>query len=390
MLAAHGLEVPAEREAQLAALEEHGLAWEVADAATLAELAATFERVDGSGRGVLLTRDHAGLNEVQDSRACGWIRALHAAGDKLWAWIELTPYGHTMVDGGEFVYFSTEYDYREFERTSAGASPRRLSGCTLTNMPRHAEQTPCTNMQTPPPAAARCSGGASEGKETQKEKMDTEPNKKEDTAATTEEDESQKTQENCDDTGTTKEGAAEAGTTEGGQTDNAEGGNAGGDEDNQASNSDTTGESMDLEAAAVGMAEALELPETATPADLLEAVKAAVRSNEELRAALAEANKASGTGTEGVAGNSRRYPHLTSRNSAKPGAPLRGKKPNGTVTVMVGGRPMAVNSQDKSRADYCAKAIQRAERELGRKMTASEYTTAYRKANADYNAGVNR
>ena len=83
-----------------------------------------------------------------DTRAAGWIKALHADGGKLWAWIELTPYGHGLVDSAEFAFFSTEYDYRDFKQTAAGAEPQRLAGCTLTNGPRHPAQTPCTNMKS--------------------------------------------------------------------------------------------------------------------------------------------------------------------------------------------------------------------------------------------------
>jgi len=63
-----------------------------------------------------------------------------------WAWIELTPWGHGLVDNAEFSFFSREYDYADFVRTVAGAEPSRLAGCTLTNSPRHKQQVPCTNM----------------------------------------------------------------------------------------------------------------------------------------------------------------------------------------------------------------------------------------------------
>ena len=145
MLRSHGLH-PEDGADLWAACVEAGLDREVATPETLAALADTFRAVDADGRGVLLTVDHAGVGERPDTRAAGWIKALHADGGKLWAWIELTPYGHGLVDSAEFAFFSTEYDYRDFKQTAAGAEPQRLAGCTLTNGPRHPAQTPCTNM----------------------------------------------------------------------------------------------------------------------------------------------------------------------------------------------------------------------------------------------------
>lgn len=381
MLSTHGLEPPVEPGEQLALAAEHGLDVEIATEGTLKKLAEAFAAVDAEGRGVLLTRDHAGLAATQDSRACGWIRALHAEGGKLWAWIELTPYGHGMVNNGEFVYFSTEYDYADFRATEGGAEPGRLTGCTLTNMPRHAAQTPCTNMCKPP---------ASAGTNPEDNTMDTEPNKKEETAATNEETEAtEKTQGNCATTEGTKPETAKAGNEE--ATEESTAANSDGEEQAEtATNDETTGESLDMESAAVAIAELLELPETATPADLLEAVKKLASSNEELRAALAEANKSASTEDGGVASNSKRYPHLC-MNSKKPSrTALKGGKPNGTTQVRVNGQQIAVNTQEKSRADYCTNAIAKAERELGRKMTPAEFNKAYAKANADYTTGANR
>lgn len=144
MLRAHGVEPGAD---PLATAAAHGMDTELATEDTLRALAETYRSLDAGGRGLLLTRDHAGMNDAQDTRACGWIRALHAEGRRLWAYIELTPYGHAMVDAGEYTYFSTEYDYAEFTPGANGATPTRLRGCTLTNMPRHAAQVPCTNSR---------------------------------------------------------------------------------------------------------------------------------------------------------------------------------------------------------------------------------------------------
>lgn len=372
-----------------AACVEAGLDREVATPETLARLADTFRAVDAEGRGVLLTVDHAGVGERPDTRAAGWIKALHAEGGKLWAWIELTPYGHGLVDSAEFAFFSTEYDYRDFKRTEAGAEPQRLAGCTLTNGPRHPAQTPCTNMKTlqaracatqdnknmntdteekktpatntepeDTPAAANSSGVASKGEE---------PAKNGDTPAPA-------TPKGYAETG--KEGATNTGTEPA--------------KEPAATNDDDLQPGDDLTATIVAVAELLGLPDSAKPADLLDAVKTLQRSNEELRAALAEANKnASMSG--GTAANSVRYPNLRALNhGTRKATALTGATPNREVTVSVGHGTRAVNCQDKARVDYCTNAVTTAERALGRALTPAEYGRTWAKANSDYTQGVNR
>ena len=140
----------------------------------------------------------------------------------------------------------------------------------------------------------------------------------------------------------------------------------------------------------VAAAEILGLPDSATPADLLEAVKTLQRSNEELCAALAEANK-SASMAGGTAANAVRYPRLRVLNhSIRSTATLVGATPNRAVTVSVGNGARAVNCQDKARADYCTNAVTTAERALGRALTPAEYGRAWTRANADYSRGVNR
>ena len=388
MLRSHGLH-PEDGADLWAACVSAGLDREVATPETLASLADTFRAVDADGRGVLLTVDHAGVGERPDTRAAGWIKALHAEGGKLWAWIELTPYGHGLVDSAEFAFFSTEYDYRDFKRTEAGAEPQRLAGCTLTNGPRHPAQTPCTNMKTlqaracatqdnknmntdteekktpatntepeDTPAAANSSGVASKGEE---------PAKNGDTPAPA-------TPKGYAETG--KEGATNTGTESA--------------EEPAATNDDDLQPSDDLSAALVAVAELLGLPDSAKPTDLVDAVKALQRSNDELRTALAEANKdASMNG--GTAANSIRYPHLRALNHrTRKATALTGATPNREVTVSVGHGTLAVNCQDKARVDYCTNAVTTAERALGRALTPAEYGRTWAKANKDYTQGVNR
>ena len=377
MLRSHGLH--AEEGADLwAACVEAGLDREVATPETLAALADTFRAVDADGRGVLLTVDHAGVGERPDTRAAGWIKALHADGGKLWAWIELTPYGHGLVDSAEFAFFSTEYDYRDFKQTAAGAEPQRLAGCTLTNGPRHPAQTPCTNMKTLQARACATQDNKNMNTDTEEKKTpatNTEPEDTQTNSAGTEPAKGKECAATNGDT-PTKEDATNTGTEPA--------------EEPAATNDDDLQPNDDLSAALVAVAELLGLPESAKPADLVDAVKTLQRSNDELRTALAEANKnASVNG--GTAANSVRYPYLRALNhGTRSTAALTGATPNREVTVSVGHGTRAVNCQDKARVDYCTNAVATAERALGRTMTPAEYGRAWAKANSDYTQGVNR
>ena len=377
MLRSHGLH-PEEGADLWAACVEAGLDREVATPETLAALADTFRAVDAEGRGVLLTVDHAGVGERPDTRAAGWIKALHAEGGKLWAWIELTPYGHGLVDSAEFAFFSTEYDYRDFKQTAAGAEPQRLAGCTLTNGPRHPAQTPCTNMKTL--QARACATQDNKNMNT-----DTEETK---TPATNTE--SEDTQTNS--AGTEPAKGKECAATNGDTPTKEEATNTGTEpaQEPAATNDDDLQPSDDLSAALVAVAELLGLPDSAKPADLVDAVKTLQRSNDELRTALAEANKnASMNG--GTAANSVRYPNLRALNhGTRKATALTGATPNREVTVSVGHGTRAVNCQDNARVDYCTNAVTTAERALGRTLTPAEYGRAWAKANSDYTQGVNR
>lgn len=411
MLRSHGLH-PEEGADLWAACVSAGLDREVATPETLAALADTFRAVDAEGRGVLLTVDHAGVGERPDTRAAGWIKALHADGGKLWAWIELTPYGHGLVDSAEFAFFSTEYDYRDFKQTAAGAEPQRLAGCTLTNGPRHPAQTPCTNQEKYElrstsyeagreaarpredfSAAEEAVGATQDNKnmntdteekktpatntepeDTQTNSAGTEPAKGKECAATNGDTPAPATPKGYAETG--KEGATNTGTESA--------------EEPAATNDDDLQPSDDLSAALVAVAELLGLPDSAKPADLVDAVKTLQRSNDELRTALAEANKnASMNG--GTAANSVRYPNLRALNhGTRKATALTGATPNREVTVSVGHGTRAVNCQDKARVDYCTNAVTTAESALGRTMTPAEYGRAWAKANSDYTQGVNR
>lgn len=378
----------------------HGFGQEVATAETLEGLVRCFERCDAGGRGLLITRDHASFNEAAETRATGWMKALHAEPDALWAWVEWTPWGHEMVNGGEFVHFSTEYDYRDFVLTEGGAAPTRLAGATITNDPRHAGQVPCTNtrggfrrchaagsrfLQTSCPASGRqpdtytmkinnndprcrClnSGDVPRPDITAPETNSDEP--KDATAAHSNEvpDEASRPSAPATNSDEPKEA--------------------------MAANSDDVADevpssALDLEGCCQQVAELLGLADDASPEDLLAAVQSLLRSNQELNDALEEANRAANS--NGRSCHSRpRFRFLTSRNSSR--VALQGQVPNREVAVRVGQCVRAVNTQSKSKADFCTNAVAVRERSLGRQLSPAEYSCTWREAMRDYDAGLSR
>lgn len=161
--------------------------------------------------------------------------------------------------------------------------------------------------------------------------------------------------------------------------------NGNGAQEAPAANSEPGGSpALDLETCCQQAAELLGLADTATPEDLLAAVKGLLQSNQELNDALEEANTAAN-----ACRNSRpRFRFLTARNSSR--YALQGQMPNREVSVRVGQGVRAVNVQGKSKADYCSNAVSSRERSLGRRLTPSEYSAAYKEAMRDYDAGLNR
>lgn len=105
------------------------------DAKALQQLANNF--ISTAERGLSITADHSFVFKG-DSRSIGWVRALVADGDTLYAWIEWTDEGHSDADTGAYVFFSTEYEWDDFVIEAGHYVPQRLSGFSLTNRPRHA------------------------------------------------------------------------------------------------------------------------------------------------------------------------------------------------------------------------------------------------------------
>lgn len=329
----------------------------------LATLAANFSLADTDGAGLPVSRVH------EFAEAYGWIKALHAADGMLWAWIEWTPEGHKAVDGRAFVFFSSEYDYPDFELVSDGVvTPRRLAGLTVTNYPNHTGQTPMTNSRVPA---------------THNHQPNTimKPRTNRTRTAITKADRDTNTEDTTDkDTALaqvdTNTDVTETDTTK--TEDDAKDTNTDPDKDTDCNEDDTA---LDI---LIEIADALGLDESADAEGILAAVQAQQAKIEELTKALAAANSSAAPDT-----NSRRhrYPGLTRLNRDVNQRRLSGDKPNRDVNVRINGTMHQVNAQDKALADYCQRRVDAAETKLGRHLTQGEYSREWSRATSDWRDG---
>lgn len=319
----------------------------VLDESDLKAVANAFDLAATDGRGLLVTEDHSFFNPSSgSSRAIGWIKALHYADGNLWAWIEWTPAGHQSMDGGEFAFFSTEYEYTDFTQNEDGTiTPKRLAGLSVTNCPNHTGQIPVTNTKM---------------KNTMNKKPAPGKVNKNSTVATV---------ANDDDTTDVKVAVD-------------------GDEKKVAdTNTDPEKDDVDMNDEAVttleDIAAMLELDETATVEDIRTGIQALITRNDELEAALAAANESGGTDT-----NTRRFPNLFGKGKGRQtNTKLKGDPPKDS-SVIVGGKKRQVNSQEADKVKYCNNQINELEKKKGRQLSSSEFTAAMRKADQEYRAGA--
>lgn len=330
---------------------------EAANISDLHEIAANYAQGDQEGRGILLTADHSGEGIMPSTRACGWIRALEVDTAGMWACIDWTPYGHDMVNAGEYAFFSTEYNYSDFYLTKGYAAPRVLAACSLTNQPRHAGQQHATNTKTTT--------------------SQMNPDKKDKAQNESEDKDKAKASQNPP-----KEDAKKVASNTPDKKEEDKARNSDREEDDKATNSDSEDSISEIEELLTEIAELLELPEDSTAENLIQAVESLISSNAELRDALdaANADADSSTGSTARVTNSRRFPRLLRASNSR----LRGQKPNGTVQVVIGRARRAVNSQQNDMVGYINGRIESEESRLGRRLNAGEYTRSYKAAMQAY------
>lgn len=107
------------------------------------------------GNELLVDHEHFSDQPDQESRAYGWLQELQNRADGIYGRIRWTATGKAAVDGGDYRFFSTEYDPKDLkvlnsELRSPNSAPKRvrplrLDGLSLTNMNNNRGQKPITN-----------------------------------------------------------------------------------------------------------------------------------------------------------------------------------------------------------------------------------------------------
>jgi phage I-like protein len=105
------------------------------------------------GSEMLIDHEHFASEKDQESRAYGWLQELQNRADGIYGRIRWTTTGKAAVDGGDYRFFSTEYDPKDLQVVKNRAAktgltavrPLRLDGLSLTNMNNNRGQKPITN-----------------------------------------------------------------------------------------------------------------------------------------------------------------------------------------------------------------------------------------------------
>ena len=105
------------------------------------------------GGELLIDHEHFSADPDQESRAYGWLTRLQNRADGIYGQIRWTKTGKEAVDGGDYRFFSTEYDPKDCKVLNDGkvreVRPLRLDGLSLTNMNNNRGQKPITNRAEP-------------------------------------------------------------------------------------------------------------------------------------------------------------------------------------------------------------------------------------------------
>ncbi|MEM1057925.1 MAG: phage protease [Verrucomicrobiota bacterium] len=132
---------------------------QVLDAAALESIAAAFRAEAGAENfpGLLVDFDHFSHDGSKPSEAAGWISALDARPDGLWARVRWSDAGEAAVRGGRYRLVSPVWNGAEgvfwTEDKATLFRPGRLDRVALTNDPNLTGLVPLTNRQQPAPDA---------------------------------------------------------------------------------------------------------------------------------------------------------------------------------------------------------------------------------------------
>ena len=98
------------------------------------------------GREMLIDHEHFKHDAEKESIAYGWLQQLENRVDGIYGRIRWTATGQKAVDGGDYRFFSTEYDQAGLELLNdRRVRPIHLAGLTLTNDPNNKGARPITN-----------------------------------------------------------------------------------------------------------------------------------------------------------------------------------------------------------------------------------------------------
>jgi phage I-like protein len=100
------------------------------------------------GAEMLIDHEHFSHDTDKETRAFGWLNRLQARADGIYGQVRWSATGKQAVDGGDYRFFSTEYDPQKcaiVNRDSKRLRPLALCGLTLTNRPNNRGGKPITN-----------------------------------------------------------------------------------------------------------------------------------------------------------------------------------------------------------------------------------------------------
>lgn len=105
------------------------------------------------GHEMLVDHEHFSHDADKETRAFGWLTRLANRDDGIYGQIRWSTTGKAAVDGGDYRFFSTEYDPQNLaalNREKNRVRPTALSGLTLTNRPNNRGGRPITNRDNLP------------------------------------------------------------------------------------------------------------------------------------------------------------------------------------------------------------------------------------------------
>lgn len=136
---------------------------EVFDSKTASLLAEKFDLANWMGIGIPVNKDHLHIRGGS-TESYGWIKALHATDEGLWACVEWTEEGLGLINAGKYAFFSTEYPFADYVRDGLDdesglpiVRPGCLKGLAITNYPANRRQSSMTRSAEAIPMRCRTS-----------------------------------------------------------------------------------------------------------------------------------------------------------------------------------------------------------------------------------------